>query len=190
MIPSALNLMASETRPNLGLNITKALIDDHDFNVATLLLSANSVVEEFKNDEGDTNITLFIPLDDDLPPMVSLQSLLVDKKVVMLKFHVLLYYYPLGSLESIMNPVQLTLATETMGVVRFTLNILHRNDSIAINIGIVQATATQRIFYWNPTTVLGVSKFFCREIYSGRIQFYLKSMVHWCKKRHHRMMIP
>ncbi|CAL5345433.1 unnamed protein product [Camellia sinensis] len=46
-------------------------------------------------------------------------------------------YYPLGSLESIVNPVQPTLATEDMGAGRFTLNISRVNGSVAIDTGIV-----------------------------------------------------
>ncbi|OIW20732.1 hypothetical protein TanjilG_21795 [Lupinus angustifolius] len=64
LIPSRINIMQSETRPNLDLNITKALNDNHNFNVAALLLSIFGVVDEFENDEGDAKIMLFVPLDD------------------------------------------------------------------------------------------------------------------------------
>jgi len=37
--------MASETRPNIVLNITKALIDGHNFNVAASMLAASGVVQ-------------------------------------------------------------------------------------------------------------------------------------------------
>ncbi|KAF1881475.1 hypothetical protein Lal_00021453 [Lupinus albus] len=161
LIPSGFNLMASDTRPNLGLNITKALIDGHNFNVAASLLSASGVVEEFENDEGGAGITLFVPVDDafaDLPPSASFQSLPADKKAVVLKFHVLHSYYPLGSLESIVNPVQPTLATETMGAGSFTLNISRLNGSVAINTGIVQATVTRTVFDQNPIAIFGISK--------------------------------
>ncbi|OIV91664.1 hypothetical protein TanjilG_26517 [Lupinus angustifolius] len=108
--------------------------------MAAPLLSAFNVVEEFKNDEDDTIITLYIPVNNafaDLPPSVSLQSPAADKKVVVLKFHVLHSYYHIGSLEFIVNSVQPTLATETMGVVSLTPNILHLNYYVAFNTSIV-----------------------------------------------------
>ncbi|KAE8665003.1 fasciclin-like arabinogalactan protein 4-like [Hibiscus syriacus] len=51
------NLMAYETRPPLGLNITKALIDAHNFNVVAAMLAASGVVDEFEADEGGAGIT-------------------------------------------------------------------------------------------------------------------------------------
>lgn len=153
--------MASETRPPLGLNITQALINGHNFNVAASMLAASGVVQEFEADEGGAGITLFVPTDTafaDLPQSVNLQSLPADKKAVVLKFHVLHSYYPLGSLESIVNPVQPTLATEDMGAGRFTLNISRINGSVALNTGIVQATVTQTVFDQNPLSIFGISE--------------------------------
>ncbi|XP_062084948.1 fasciclin-like arabinogalactan protein 4 [Humulus lupulus] len=160
LVPYGFDLMASETRPPLGLNITKALIDGHNFNVAASMLSASGVVEEFEADEGGAGITLFVPVDTafaELPSNVQLQSLPADKKAVVLKFHVLHSYYPLGSLESIVNPVQPTLATEDMGAGSFTLNISRVNGSVAINTGIVQVSVTQTVFDQNPVAIFGVS---------------------------------
>ncbi|MED6221433.1 hypothetical protein PIB30_054597 [Stylosanthes scabra] len=169
ILPFGLDLMASETHPNLGLNITKALIDGKNFNVAASMLAASGVVEEFEADEGGAGITMFVPVDDafaDLPPAVSLQSLPADKKAVVLKFHVLHSYYPLGSLESVVNPLQPTLATEAMGAGSFTLNISRVNGSVAINTGIVQASVTQTVFDQNPVAIFGVSKVLLpREIF-------------------------
>ncbi|KAK7303828.1 hypothetical protein RJT34_14745 [Clitoria ternatea] len=169
LIPYGFDLMASETRPNIVLNITKALIDGHNFNVAASLLSASGVVQEFEDDEGGAGITLFVPVDDafaGLPPSVALQSLPADKKAVVLKFHVLHSYYPLGSLESVVNPLQPTLATEAMGAGSFTLNISRVNGSVAINTGIVQASVTQTVFDQNPVAIFGVSNVLLpREIF-------------------------
>ncbi|KAK8683479.1 hypothetical protein V6N13_039538 [Hibiscus sabdariffa] len=169
LVPYDFNLMASESRPPPGLNITKALIDGHNFNVAAALLSASGVVDEFEADEGGAGITLFVPTDgafSDLPGNVRLQSLPADKKSVVLKFHVLHSYYPLGSLESIVNPVQPTLATEDNGAGSFTLNISRFNGSVAIDTGIVQASVTQTVFDQNPVSIFGVSKVLLpREIF-------------------------
>ncbi|KAL5750241.1 hypothetical protein ACOSP7_024844 [Xanthoceras sorbifolium] len=169
LVPYGFDLMASDSRPPLGLNITKALIDGHNFNVAASMLSASGVVEEFEADEGGAGITLFVPTDSafaDLPNNVKLQSLPADKKAVVLKFHVLHSYYPLGSLESIVNPVQPTLATEDTGAGRFTLNISRVNGSVAIDTGIVQAAVTQTVFDQNPLAIFGVSRVLLpREIF-------------------------
>ncbi|KAL2997535.1 hypothetical protein AAZX31_09G047100 [Glycine max] len=168
LIPYGLDLMASETRP-MVLNITSALVNGHNFNVAASMLAASGVEQEFEADEGGAGITLFVPVDDafaDLPPSVALQSLPADKKAVVLKFHVLHSYYPLGSLESVVNPFQPTLATEAMGAGSFTLNISRVNGSVAINTGIVQASITQTVFDQNPVAIFGVSKVLLpREIF-------------------------
>ncbi|KAG2405006.1 Fasciclin-like arabinogalactan protein [Vigna angularis] len=159
--PYDLDLMTSEICLNIVLNITKAVIDGHNFNVIASMLAASGVVQavlEFEADEGDAGITFFVPVDDafaDLPPYVALQSLHVDKKGVVLKFHVLHSYYPLGSLESVVNPFQPTLATEAMGAGSFTLNISRLNGSISINTDIVQTSVTQTVFDQNLLSFLG-----------------------------------
>ncbi|GFZ18026.1 fasciclin-like arabinogalactan family protein [Actinidia rufa] len=169
LVPFGFDLTASETRPSLGLNITKALIDGHNFNVAASMLAASGVADEFEQDEGGAGITMFVPTDDafsDLPATANFQSLPADDKVVVLKFHVLHSYYPLGSLESIVNPVQPTLATEVMGAGKFTLNISRVNDSVGIDTGIVQASVTQTVLDQNPVAIFGVSKVLLpREIF-------------------------
>ncbi|KAK3001628.1 hypothetical protein RJ639_021538 [Escallonia herrerae] len=169
LIPYGFDLIASETRPPLGLNITKALTDGHNFNVAASMLAASGVVQEFEADEGGAGITLFVPTDEafaDLPPTARFQSLPADKKATVLRLHVLHSYYPLGSLESIVNPVQPTLATEDMGAGSFTLNISRVNGSVAIDTGIVQASVTQTVFDQNPVAIFGVSRVLLpREIF-------------------------
>ncbi|KAH6765640.1 Fasciclin-like arabinogalactan family protein [Perilla frutescens var. hirtella] len=171
LIPSNLDLMASETRPPLGLNITRTLIDGHDFNVAAAMLAASGVVSEFEADEGGAGITMFVPTDAafaDLPPSVKFQSLPADRKAAVLRFHVLHSYYPLGSLESIVNPVQPTLATEQNGAGSFTLNISRVNGSVGIDTGIVQASVTQTVFDQNPVAIFGVSKVLLPPEFFGR----------------------
>ncbi|XP_057483401.1 fasciclin-like arabinogalactan protein 4 isoform X3 [Actinidia eriantha] len=169
LVPFGFDLTASETRPPLGLNITKALIDGHNFNVAASMLAASGVADEFEQDEGGAGITMFVPTDDafsDLPATANFQLSPADEKVVVLKFHVLHSYYPLGSLESIVNPVQPTLATEVKGAGKFTLNISRVNDSVGIDTGIVQASVTQTVFDQNPVAIFGVSKVLLpREIF-------------------------
>ncbi|KAJ6857232.1 fasciclin-like arabinogalactan protein 4 [Populus alba x Populus x berolinensis] len=172
LVPYGFDLMASETRPTLGVNITKALLDGHSFLVAASLLSASGVVQEFEADEGGAGITLFVPTDSAFSDLsataISLQSLPADKKADVLKFHVLHSYYPLGSLESIVNPVQPTLATEDMGAGSFTLNISRVNGSVAIDSGIVQASVTQTVFDQNPVVIFGVSKVLLPKEIFGR----------------------
>ncbi|GER51157.1 fasciclin-like arabinogalactan family protein, partial [Striga asiatica] len=166
LIPSSLNLMASETWPPLGLNITQELIDGHNFNMAAAMLTASGVVSEFEADEAGAGITLFVPTDAafrDLPSSVRLQSLAADQKAIVLKFHVLHSYYPLGTLESIVIPIYPTLATEQNWAGRFTVNISRVNGSVAIDTGLVLASVTQ----WFSTRIrlpyLGCPKFFFPE---------------------------
>ncbi|KAL9687057.1 hypothetical protein QQ045_031453 [Rhodiola kirilowii] len=172
LVPYGFDTMTSDYRPPLGLNITKALIDGHNFNVAASLLSASGVVNEFEADEGGAGITLFVPTDEafaDLLPSQNLQSLSAEMKAVVLRFHVLHSYYPLGSLESIVNPVQPTLATESMGAGRFTLNISKLKDSVAIDTGVVQATVTQTVIDQNPIAIFGISRVLLPREFFGKI---------------------
>ncbi|KAK8558981.1 hypothetical protein V6N13_098584 [Hibiscus sabdariffa] len=133
------------------------------------MLAASSVVDEFKAGKGGVEITLFVPMDgafNDLPGNVRLQSLPADKKSVVLKFHVLYSYYPLGSFESIVNLVQPTLATKDNGASSFTLNISRVNRSVAIDTRIIQASVTQTVFDQNHVAIFGVSKVLLpREIF-------------------------
>ncbi|OIT02522.1 PREDICTED: fasciclin-like arabinogalactan protein 4 [Nicotiana attenuata] len=171
LVPNGFDLMASETRPPLGLNITKTLIDGHNFNVAASMLTASGVEEEFERDEGGAGLTLFVPTDEAFSEMSAsnnFQSLPAEKKAVVLRFHVLHSYYPLGSLESIVNPVQPTLATEQNGAGSFTLNISRVNDSVGINTGIVQASVTQTVFDQNPVAIFGVSKVLLPREFFGK----------------------
>ncbi|XP_068642272.1 fasciclin-like arabinogalactan protein 4 [Aristolochia californica] len=161
LLPYGFGLAASEDAPKARLNITRILSDAKNFNVAAGMLLASGVVEEFEDDEHGAGITIFAPTDDAfsyLPPAENLQSLSANTKSVVLKFHVLHSYYPLGSLESIVNPVQPTLATEDMGAGRYTLNITRVNGSVAIDTGIVQAEITQTVFDQNPVAVFAVSR--------------------------------
>ncbi|CAL5385363.1 unnamed protein product [Camellia sinensis] len=89
----------------------------------------------------------------------SLFRLYSPKRFFLLKARINHSYYPLGSLESIVNPVQPTLAPEDMGAGRFTLNISRVNESVAIDTGIVQASATQTVFDRNPVAILGFREF-------------------------------
>lgn len=171
LVPAGIDLTASETLipptsgmspPQAGINLTQILINGHNFNVALSLLVASGVITELENDDHGAGITVFVPTDSafsDLPENENLQSLPADKKAIVLKFHVLNSYYTLGSLESITNPVNPTLATELMGAGSYTLNISRVNESIVtINSGLVLAVVTQTAFDQNPVSVFGVSK--------------------------------
>ncbi|KAK1299286.1 Fasciclin-like arabinogalactan protein 4 [Acorus calamus] len=145
------------------VNVTRILSEvGKGFNVMASMLAASGVAEEFEGDEMGAGITVFAPADEafaDLPTETGgLRSLPAEEKAAVLRFHVLHSYYPLGSLESIVNPVQPTLQTERAGAGRFTLNITRVNGSVAIDTGMVQATITQTVFDQNPVAIFGVSK--------------------------------
>ncbi|XP_072954048.1 fasciclin-like arabinogalactan protein 4 [Typha angustifolia] len=169
LVPYGFDLAASESRSPAGVNVTRVLVEARGFNVAASMLEASGVAEEFEGDEGGAGITVFVPTDDafaGLPATWRLQSLAADKKAAVLRFHALHSYYPLGSLESIVNPVQPTLATEVTGAGRFTLNITRVNGTVTIDTGIVQATITRTVFDQNPVAVFAVSRVLLpREIF-------------------------
>lgn len=154
------------------MNITRILIEARGFNVAASMLEASGVAAELEGDEHGAGITAFVPTDEafaGLPTTERLQSLPAERKAAVLRFHVLHSYYPLGSLESIVNPVQPTLATEDTEAGRFTLNITRVNGSVAIDTGVVQAWITRTVFDQNPVAVFAVSKVLLpREMFGNK----------------------
>ncbi|KAI6682882.1 hypothetical protein NL676_028795 [Syzygium grande] len=70
LIPYGFDIIASETRPRLRLNITKALINGHNFNDV-----ASSIVQKFEADEGGVGITLFVPIDTAFTELPMTESL-------------------------------------------------------------------------------------------------------------------
>lgn len=171
VVPYGLDLTASENRPSAEINVSEILITGRDFNVAASMLEASGVTEELTQYQRGAGITVFVPTDEafaELPKTERLQSLPAEKKAAVLRFHVLHSYYPLGSLESIVNPVQPTLATEDTGAGRFTLNISRVNGSVAIDTGVVQASITRTVYDQNPVSVFAVSRVLLpREIFGG-----------------------
>uniref|UniRef100_A0A0D9V7M6 FAS1 domain-containing protein n=1 Tax=Leersia perrieri TaxID=77586 RepID=A0A0D9V7M6_9ORYZ len=170
VIPSGFDIAASDSH-STGVNITRVLADARGFNVAASMLEASGVAAEFGADERGAGITVFVPIDDafaGLPATDRLQSLPADSKAVVLRYHVLHSYYPLGSLESIVNPVQPTLATEGFEAGQYTLNITRVNGSVAIDTGVVQASITRTVFDQNPVAVFAVSKVLLpKELFGG-----------------------
>jgi uncharacterized surface protein with fasciclin (FAS1) repeats len=161
IVPSGFDLAASESRPPPPVNITRVLADARGFNVVASMLQASGVVGELEADEHGAGITVFVPTDDAfaaLPATGRLRSLPAERKAIVLRFHVLHSYYPLGSLESIVNPVQPTVATEFTEAGRFTLNITRVNGSIAIDTSIMQASITRTVLDQNPVAIFAVSK--------------------------------
>jgi uncharacterized surface protein with fasciclin (FAS1) repeats len=161
IVPSGFDLAASESRPPPPVNITRVLADARGFNVVASMLQASGVVGELGTDEHGAGITVFVPTDDAfaaLPATGRLRSLPAGQKAIVLRFHVLHSYYPLGSLESIVNPVQPTVATEFTEAGRFTLNITRVNGSIAIDTSVVQASITRTVLDQNPVAIFAVSK--------------------------------
>lgn len=127
------------------------------------MLEASGVAAEFEGYEHGVGITVFVPTDLAFATTTSdhnskLRSLPADKKALVLKFHALHSYYPLGSLQSIVNPVQPTVATEDTAAGLYTLNITRVNGSVTIGTGLVQAAITRTVFDQNPVAIFAVSK--------------------------------
>lgn len=97
LLPFPSDLLSSSDSSSLrppppGLNITRALTDGHNFNVAALMIAASGVVSDFESAEGGAGLTLFIPTDSAfaaLPSSSLIQSLSADRKAVILKYHAL-----------------------------------------------------------------------------------------------------
>jgi Fasciclin domain len=159
--------------PAPALNITTLLLNANDFNVAASMLQASGVAAEFQGYEHGVGITLFVPTDlafatSDRDHNSKFRSLPAHKKALVLKFHALHSYYPLGSLQSIVNPVQPTVATEDTAAGLYTLNITRVNGSVAIGTGLVQAAITRTVFDQNPVAIFAVSQVLLPKEVFGR----------------------
>ncbi|KAJ3695264.1 hypothetical protein LUZ60_000641 [Juncus effusus] len=180
LVPFGFDLAASETSPpsSPAVNITKVLLDAHDFNVAASMLEASGVSTEFEGYEHGVGITVFVPTDLAFASgeeNSKFRSLPADKKALILKSHALHSYYPLGSLQSIVNPAQPTVATEDTKAGLYTLNITRINGSVSIGTGLIQASITRTVFDQNPVAVFAVSKVLLpKEIFgpggAGRVE--------------------
>eukprot|EP00252_Welwitschia_mirabilis_P023405 TRINITY_DN659_c0_g1_i2.p1 TRINITY_DN659_c0_g1~~TRINITY_DN659_c0_g1_i2.p1 ORF type:complete len:411 (-),score=32.65 TRINITY_DN659_c0_g1_i2:159-1391(-) len=160
LLPYGFGFSSSSESNTVAVNVTAELIDAKNFNFFASMIVASGFTSELDSDQAGAGITLFAPTDDAfsaLPPD-TLQSLTAENKGVVLRFHVLHSYYPLGSLESIVNPVQPTLATESIGAGRYTLNITRANGSVIVDTGVVQASITQTVYDQKPLAIFGVSK--------------------------------
>lgn len=160
IFPFGFDLSGSPTPTPVGINVTDVLVKAMNFNFLVSLMEASGVVSEFESEEAGAGITIFAPSDDAFSALnpETLQGLTAEKKAVILKYHVLLSYYPLGSLQTIVNPVQPTLATQAMGAGSYTINITRMDGMVAVNTGIVQASVTETVFDQKPLSIFAVSK--------------------------------
>lgn len=160
IFPYGFDFSGSPAPTPVGINVTDVLVKAMNFNFLVSLMEASGVVSEFDSEEAGAGITIFAPSDDAFSALKpdTLQGLTAEKKAVILKYHVLLSYYPLGSLQTIVNPVQPTLATQAMGAGSYTLNITRMDGMVAVNTGIVQAPVTQTVFDQKPLSIFGVPK--------------------------------
>ncbi|VFQ98195.1 unnamed protein product [Cuscuta campestris] len=163
LVPYGFDLKDFGARPSPGINITQVLIDAGNFNVVAWMLSASGVEAEFERKEGGAGITMLLPTDQAFSDLAAsyrlkLQSLSAEQKADVLRFHILLSYYPLGSLERVVNPIEPTMATDLRGAGRFTLYISKVNGSVSIDTGIVQTSVIRTVIEQNPVAIFGVSK--------------------------------
>lgn len=160
IFPYGFDLSGSPAPTPVGINVTDVLVKAMNFNFLVSLMEASGVVSEFESEEAGAGITIFAPSDDAFSALnpETLQGLTAEKKAVILKYHVLLSYYPLGSLQTIVNPAQPTLATQAMGAGSYTLNITRMDGMVAVNTGIVQAPVTETVFDQKPLSIFAVPK--------------------------------
>jgi hypothetical protein len=107
-----------------------------------------------------SSFMLFLPIDSafvDLPRSVALQSLASDKKILLLKGHILTVFYPLNLLQTSNIPEQLTLASDVVSSA-FILNISSVNGTVYLRTGVVEAVITKTVFDEHLISIFGISK--------------------------------
>eukprot|EP01018_Ginkgo_biloba_P004084 Gb_27249 [translate_table: standard] len=170
LIPYGFDLSGSPAPSPFGINVTDVLVKAQNFTFLVSLMEASGVVSDFQSGQAGAGITIFAPTDDAFSALnpETLQGLTAEKKAVILKYHVLLSYYPLGSLQTIVNPVQPTLATVAMGASSYTLNITRMRGMVAVDTGIVKAPVTETVFDQKPLSIFAVPKVLLpREIFGA-----------------------
>jgi uncharacterized surface protein with fasciclin (FAS1) repeats len=168
-------LFLSSPKPSYSLDIVKTLTAHHDFNIIASLLQASGVNNYLEaNLKMGSSFTLFLPIDSafvDLPRSVALQSLASDKKIILLKGHILTVFYPLNLLQTSNIPEQLTLASDVVSSA-FILNISSVNGTVYLRTGVVEAVITKTVFDEHPTSIptsiFGISKVLLPKEFYGK----------------------
>ncbi|KAK2457376.1 fasciclin arabinogalactan protein [Trifolium repens] len=117
-----------------------------------------------------SSLTLFLPIDSafvDLPRSIALQSLASDKKILLLKGHILTVFYPLNLLQTSNISEQLTLASDVVSSA-FILNISSVNETVYLRTGAVEAVITKTVFDEHPISIFGISKVLLPKEFYGK----------------------
>jgi uncharacterized surface protein with fasciclin (FAS1) repeats len=161
----------SSPKPSYSLDIIKTLTAHHDFNIIASLLQASGVNNYLEaNLKMGSSFTLFLPIDSafvDLPRSVALQSLASDKKILLLKGHILTAFYPLNLLQTSNIPEQLTLASDVVSSA-FILNISSVNGTVYLRTGVVEAVITKTVFDEHLISIFGISKVLLPKEFYGK----------------------
>ncbi|WJX39213.1 hypothetical protein P8452_26779 [Trifolium repens] len=164
-------LFLSSPKPSYSLDIIKTLTAHHDFNIIASLLQASGVNNYLEaNLKMGSSFTLFLPIDSafvDLPRSVALQSLASDKKILLLKGHILTAFYPLNLLQTSNIPEQLTLASDVVSSA-FILNISSVNGTVYLRTGVVEAVITKTVFDEHLISIFGISKVLLPKEFYGK----------------------
>jgi uncharacterized surface protein with fasciclin (FAS1) repeats len=162
-------LFLSSPKPSYSLDIIKTLTAHHEFNIIASMLQASGVNNYLEaNLKMGSSFTLFLPIDNafvDLPRSVAL--LASDKKILLLKGHILTVFYPLNLLQTSNIPEQLTLASDVVSFA-FILNISSVNRTVYLRTGVVEAVITKTVFDEHPTSIFGISKVLLPKEFYGK----------------------
>ncbi|WJX27988.1 hypothetical protein P8452_16758 [Trifolium repens] len=166
-------LFFSSPKPSYSLDIVKTLTAHHEFNIIASMLQASGVNNYLEaNLKMGSSFTLFLPIDNafvDLPRSVAL--LASDKKILLLKGHILTVFYPFNLLQTSNIPEQLTLASDVVSFA-FILNISSVNGTVYLRTGVVEAVITKTVFDEHPTSIptsiFGISKVLLPKEFYGK----------------------
>jgi hypothetical protein len=166
-------LFLSSPKPSYSLDIIKTLTAHHEFNIIASMLQASGVNNYLEaNLKMGSSFTLFLPIDNafvDLPRSVA--SLASDKKILLLKGHILTVFYPLNLRQTSNIPEQLTLASDVVSFA-FILNISSVNRTVYLRTGVVEAVITKTVFDEHPTSIptsiFGISKVLLPKEFYGK----------------------
>ncbi|MCO5595975.1 hypothetical protein L7F22_050027 [Adiantum nelumboides] len=146
----------------MPVNITQIMEGAGQFGTFLSLLSATNVGQLFQTqaNKTTTGITVFAPTDkafSSLEPGV-ISKLTAQEKIILLEFHALSAFYPLSALQQATDPVTPTIATDSAGVGKYTVNVTNQEGTVVISTGLTNAALISTLYNTVPCGVFAINQ--------------------------------
>eukprot|EP00250_Pteridium_aquilinum_P012959 c21047_g1_i1 orf=214-1101(+) len=159
---SAAPSSAPAPMPPAPVNITQIMESAGQYGTFLSLLSATNVEELFQAqaNKTTTGITVFAPTDKAFSNLEAgiISKLTAQEKIILLEFHALSAFYPLSALQQATDPVTPTIATDSAGVGKYTVNVTNQQGTVVISTGLTKAALVSTLYNTVPCAVFAINQ--------------------------------